>query len=190
MSEMQSELDSNLQIDDAENNQNDTIETLKEENDAMKLKIAELESQNLDFADTKSIVQNEKNELEKTINSLTSKYDADKTEMEQKIKELEIKRDEMFKSRHSDKMEFDQIKCSIQASNDIQINQLRECKDSELNKLRKSVNALHIEMNELKSTNNTLRSEILENEINAERKYIEFETNLRSECNKNLSDKI
>merc|ERR1712228_1145829 len=78
----------------------------------------------------------------------------------------------------------------IQASNDIQINQLRECKDSELNKLRKSVNALHIEMNELKSTNNTLRSEILENEINAERKYIEFETNLRSECNKNLSDKI
>merc|ERR1719410_2648745 len=110
--------------------------------------------------------------------------------MTQKIKELEMERNEMIKSRHSDKMEFDQIKCSIQNNNDIQTNQLREMKDSEIEKLIKNVNALHIELNELKSANNTLRSEILENEINSERKCIEFETNLRSECNKNLSDKI
>ena len=202
--EPQSNLDKDERIDDVQIDQNGTIETLqqeinelfgdnsklKEENDEMKLKIAELESENLDFADTQAIAEIKANELEKTISSLTGKYDAERAEMQQKIKELEIKCDEMFKSRHTDKMEFDQIKCSIQNSNDIQINQLRELKDTELNKLRKDVSELHIELNELKSANNTLRSEILENEINSERKCIEFETNLRSECNKNLSDKI
>merc|ERR1712129_389389 len=104
---------------------------VKEENETMQIKIAELESQNLDLNETKSIAENDKQELEKRIASLTSECDTNKADMTKKIRELQVSKDEMLKSRASDKMEFDQIKCSMQASNDISTNQLREIKDAE-----------------------------------------------------------
>jgi len=164
--------------------------SLKEENERMKIKIAELEALNLDLSDKYDIAQNDKIKTEKESESMDIKYNAEREELENKVKELQIKIDEMYKGRNSDKLEFDNIRESIENDNNIRMNKLRETKDSELNKLRQNVNELHIELNEVKTRNNTLRSEILENEILSEKKCIEFEKNLRNECNKTLSEKI
>ncbi len=60
--------------------------------------------------------------------------------------------------------------------------QLENSHKIELNNLQKIINELNIEINELKTSNNKLKSEKLENEILMEKKCMEFEKNIRNEC--------
>jgi len=136
------------------------------------------------------IVQSAKVKLEKELAAQQSEYGDHETRLSNKIKSLEIGLDENVQSRHGDKREFDHIRESLENSHQIALAKLRELKDKELSTLRESVSALHLEVNELKTVNNTLRSTVLQNEIATERKCIEFEKNLRNECNATLSTKI
>jgi len=199
--ETESELDN---VDLATDDKNETIESmqqeinelfatktsLNEDNEMAKIKIAELETENADFKDSSKVLENEKKRLEDELAAMQKTYDTDTEQLKQKIHELQVGLDETCKSRQSDKCEFDSIRESIQNQHEIEVNKLRETKEFELNSLRKTMNELHIEINELKTSNNSLRSEILQNEIVSERKCIEFEKNLRQECNQTLSERI
>eukprot|EP01084_Bolivina_argentea_P071344 129740_1 len=149
----------------------ETIQTLQEEvnhlfveNTDLKSKYDELEAAHSDINNKYNNLQNEKTELENKIN----KYEKNTTELQNKIKELE----ESLNAVNSDKVE-------LETSHKIQ-----------LNDVQKTINELSIEINELKTSNNKLKSEILENEILMEKKCMEFEKNIRNECNETLNVKI
>eukprot|EP01084_Bolivina_argentea_P258519 435859_1 len=173
----------NVQINESLQQKNETIQILQEElndlfgektclkdqNEAIQIKYDDLECENLDLKDKYYILQNEKEILEKNITELDTKYDTNTQELQNKIHSLEVTVNELTESRQLDKSQYEDIKKLIENKYNIEINKLRETKDFELNNLRKTVNELHIEINELKTSNNTLRSEILENEILMER---------------------
>jgi len=167
-----------------------TKSTLCDENEAMKIKMAELESQLLDLGDKHDILQSEKRRIEREAADTASKHDTERTAAADRIKKLEQKLEDSLRSREADKSEFGHLRASMEQDFKAELHDLRESKDAELSASRQKISDLHLQINELKTANNSLRSAVLENEMESERKCIAFEQKMRTECNETLSSKM
>jgi len=184
--------------------QNDSIEALQseindlfvtksalcDENEAIKIKMAELESQLLDLGDKHDILQSEKRRIEREAADSATTFDSERTAAADRSKNLEEKLEDSLRSREADKSEFDRLRAAMDHDFKMELLELRQSKDAELSASRQKISDLHLEINELKTANNSLRSAVLENEMESERKCIAFEQRLRTECNETLSAKM
>merc|ERR1711892_1192095 len=127
--------------------------TLCAENEAIKIKMAELESQLLDIGDKHDILQSAKRDIERDAADSADQHTADSAKAVDRIKTLELKLEESLKCREGDKFEFDRLRETMEHDFKMELHELRESKDAELTASRQKVSDLHLEINGLKTTN-------------------------------------